>query len=139
MVRVAAEELEKAADLLEAAEKRHEEHIKQGTATVERMRKLRGKDGVRTASWTKGWLAKLDGLDGGQGQGIGRREGCQGLSAGPGGWWARIDPCREQGLPWAPVVRLWSWAGGCRGPEWATYYWLAGQGGDGPSSLGDIC
>ena len=65
LVRAAAEELEKAADLLEAAEKRHEEHIKQGTATVERLRKLRGKDGVvRAASWTKGWLAKLDGLDG---------------------------------------------------------------------------
>ena len=63
MVRAAAEELEKAADLLEAAEKRHEEHIKQGTATVERLRKLRGKDGVRAQSWTQGWLATLDGLD----------------------------------------------------------------------------
>jgi len=66
MVRAAAEELGllgKAVDLLEAAEKRHAEHLKQGTATLERLRKLRGKDGVRAASWTEGWLAKLDGLE----------------------------------------------------------------------------
>jgi len=63
MVRAAAEELEKAVDLLEAAEKRHAVHLKQGTATLERLRKLRGKDGVRAASWTQGWLAKLDEMD----------------------------------------------------------------------------
>ena len=55
---------EKAVDLLEAAEERHAEHLKQGSATLERLRKLRGKDGVvRAQSWTQGWLATLDGLD----------------------------------------------------------------------------
>ena len=63
MVRVAAEELEKAVDLLDLAEGRHAEHLKQGAATMERLRKLCGKDGVvRAASWTKGWLATLDEL-----------------------------------------------------------------------------
>ena len=62
MVRAAAEELEKAVHLLVIAEELHAEHLKQGTATVERLRKLRGKDGVRAASWTQGWLAKLDEL-----------------------------------------------------------------------------
>ena len=64
MVRVAAEELEKAVALLDLAEERHEEHLEKGAATMERLRKLRGKDGVvRAASWTRGWQATLDELD----------------------------------------------------------------------------
>ena len=64
MVRVAAEELEKAVALLDLAEERHEEHLEKGAATMERLRKLRGKDGVvRAASWTRGWQEKLDELD----------------------------------------------------------------------------
>ena len=63
MVRVAAEELEKAVDLLDLAEGRHAEHLKQGAATMERLRKLRGKDWLRGTSWTKGWLATLDELE----------------------------------------------------------------------------
>ena len=75
----------------------------------------------------------------GQGRGIGRGEGRQGLAAGPEGWWDRIGRWLEQGPPWAPVVRPWGWAGGCRGLERATYDWLAGQGGGVPSRSGDIC
>ena len=41
MVRVAAEELEKAVALLDLAEERHEEHLEKGAATMERLRKLR--------------------------------------------------------------------------------------------------
>ena len=63
MVRAAAEELEKALDLLDAAEERHAEHLKKSTATLERLRKLRAKDGVRSASWSRGWQATLDVLD----------------------------------------------------------------------------
>ena len=64
MVHVAAEELEKAFALLDLAEKRHEKHLEKGAATMERLRKLRGKDGVvRAASWTRGWQATLDELD----------------------------------------------------------------------------
>ena len=49
-MRVAAEELEKAVDLLDLAEERHEEHLEKGAATMERLRKLRGKDGVVRAT-----------------------------------------------------------------------------------------
>ena len=87
----------------------------------------------------RAWRACEECQGDGQGRGIGRGVGLQGLSAGAGGWWARIDPFLEQGLPWAPVVRLRSWARGCRWPEWATYDWLACQGGGGPSSFSDIC
>ena len=77
--------------------------------------------------------------DDGQGRGVGRGEGLQGLSASPGGWWARIDPWLGQGPPWSTVVRPWSWAGGSRGPKWATLGWLAGQGCGGLSRSEDIC
>ena len=63
MVRAAAEELEKALDLLDAAEERHAEHLKKSTATLERLRKLRAKEGERSKSWTEGWRATLDGLE----------------------------------------------------------------------------
>ena len=63
MVRAAAEELKKALDLLDAAEERHAEHLKKSTATLERLRKLRAKEGERSKSWTEGWRATLDGLE----------------------------------------------------------------------------
>ena len=63
MVRAAAEEQEKALDLLDAAEERHAEHLKKSTATLERLRKLRAKEGERSKSWTEGWRATLDGLE----------------------------------------------------------------------------
>ena len=66
--------------------------------------------------------------DDGQGRGVGRGEGLQGLSAGPGGWWARIDPWLGQGPPWSTVVRPWSWAGGLPGAK-IGHSWLAGGPG----------
>ena len=63
MVRVAAWELEKAVDLLELAEERHAEHLEKSTATIEPLRKLRGKEGVRSASWTLDWQSKLFQMD----------------------------------------------------------------------------
>ena len=54
----------KAVDLLDLAEERHAEHLEKGAATMERLRKLRGKDGVvHATSWTCGWQATLDELD----------------------------------------------------------------------------
>ena len=62
-VRAASERLEEAVDRCEAAHSRHAEHLEKGTATLKRFSKLRGKDGVRSASWSAGWEATLDTME----------------------------------------------------------------------------
>ena len=62
-VRAAAEALEKASFVVELAEERHRRHLRKGEATLARLRKLREKDGERSASWSRGWIAAMDELD----------------------------------------------------------------------------
>ena len=62
-VREAAAALEKASFVLELAEERYRRHLAKGEATMQRLRKLREKQGERSAKWSSGWMKTMDELD----------------------------------------------------------------------------
>ena len=63
VVRASAAALENASFVLELAEERHRRQLAKGVATVERLRKLRAKPGVRSTKWTRDWQLTLDELE----------------------------------------------------------------------------
>ena len=62
-VREAAAALEKASFVLELAEERYRRHLAKGEATMQRLRKLREKQGERSAKWSSGWMKTMNELD----------------------------------------------------------------------------
>ena len=62
-VREAAAALEKACFVCELAEERHRRQLAKGVATLQRLRKLREKQGERSAKWSRGWMNTMDELD----------------------------------------------------------------------------
>ena len=63
VVRASAAALENASFVLELAEERYRRQLAKGVATVERLRKLLEKPGLRSAKWTRGWEQTLNELE----------------------------------------------------------------------------